>query len=114
MGRKKRHDAAAAAARADDSVPFGFLLGEQYSGYSQALSSSKDLKVKKRDATYYYCVSNKILPGIVNNSGRPRLFRPTVVRILARCVARGPRSFQAGPHASIIQVAALYCYAPLS
>lgn len=46
MGRKKRSDAAAAA-HADDSVPFGFLLGEQYSGYYQALNSSKDLKVKK-------------------------------------------------------------------
>ena len=46
MGRKKRHDAA--AAHADDSVPFGFLLGEQYAGYYQALNSSKDLKVQQR------------------------------------------------------------------
>lgn len=50
MGRKKRHDDTAAA-RADDSVPFGFLLGEQYSGYYQALNSSKDLKVRREGDT---------------------------------------------------------------
>lgn len=47
MGRKKKGGGDGAAAHADESVPFGFLLGEQYSGYYQALNSSKDLKVRR-------------------------------------------------------------------
>lgn len=41
-GGKKRKDA---AVRIDGSVPFAFLLGKRYSGYKQAINSSRDLKV---------------------------------------------------------------------
>lgn len=40
-GSGKRSD----QAKADDSIPFSFLLGEKYSGYQQAINTSKDLKV---------------------------------------------------------------------
>lgn len=40
-GSGKRGD----QAKADDSIPFSFLLGEKYSGYQQAINTSKDLKV---------------------------------------------------------------------
>lgn len=42
MGGQKREGKAVV----DDSVPFGFLLGEQYSGYFKALNTSRDLKVR--------------------------------------------------------------------
>lgn len=45
MGGGKRSGRRSDKAKVDDSVPFAFLLGERYSGYKQAINSSKDLKV---------------------------------------------------------------------
>lgn len=45
MRGDKRSGKRADRARVDDSVPFAFLLGEGYSGYKQAINSSRDLKV---------------------------------------------------------------------
>lgn len=45
MGGGERSGERSDRAKVDDSVPFTFLLGEKYSGYKQAINSSKDLEV---------------------------------------------------------------------